>query len=101
ALPPNRQPQVPKLPFHRRNGTVGDARDATSVQIEHSERFQHVVELTGSEWNRNVLVAAHFALMFEIPHAVFVKDHTLDWQLLHVEGKLSLEEKGRQQYAKE
>ena len=83
------QAQIAQLAIQRSRGSIRHAGDAASVEIQHRERLENVVELAGCEGNRDVLVAANLAQMLEVPDAVLIKNHALHGQLVGIAGFLS------------
>ena len=61
-------------------GVVTDAGHPAAVEIERGQRLQHVIQLAAREVNRDRLIAAHAAEMFEVPDAALVEDDAADRQ---------------------
>ena len=76
----DRQPQIAELPIHGSGRAILDAGDASAVQIENGERFEHIVELPGCEGNGDVLAFANAAKMFEVADAALVENDAFDWK---------------------
>ena len=68
------QPKTAHPPIEAGFGVVADAGHAPAVQIERSQRLQHVIQLAAREINRDRLIAAHAADMLEVPDAALVED---------------------------
>ncbi len=74
----DRQAKISELTVDGRGRSIADSGNATSIEIEHGERFQHIVELAGSKGDRDILVAVDGSLVFEIADAVLVENDAFD-----------------------
>ena len=69
------QMQRTETTFERSIGVVADAGDASFAEIEHGQRFQHVIQLRGGEIYVDILAAAHLAGVLKVADSIFVKNH--------------------------